>query len=155
MGNFLTSWGTVSFQIRGLCYIYVCVCMCVCSVIVYSHRGHLQCASDWWSEIEVRFCVTSSLFSRLGGPPQGPPAPHVNPAFFQQGGVPPHQAPPHQGPPPPHGPPHGYGPPPASQVSELFSWCAKCSSYVINWVQCWLLNYGCKEDILKTTLMTE
>jgi hypothetical protein len=54
----------------------------------------------------------------------------VNPAFFQQGGVPPHQAPPHQGPPPPHGPPHGYGPPPASQVTELFNWCEKHSSEV-------------------------
>ncbi|CAH1106328.1 unnamed protein product [Psylliodes chrysocephalus] len=79
-----------------------------------------------------------------GAPPQGPPqgpAPHVNPAFFQQGGGPPPpiqhmpgpgpvmppqgppQGPPHgpvgppHGPPmgptnvPPHGPPHGYGPP--------------------------------------------
>lgn len=61
-----------------------------------------------------------------GGPPpggpQGPPAPHVNPAFFQQ--QPPHQPHPQQGPPPPgpphgppgHGPPHGYGPPPSSRV---------------------------------------
>lgn len=58
--------------------------------------------------------------------PQGPPAPHVNPAFFQQqGGAPPHQPHPQAGPPPSgpphvpqgHGPPHGYGPPPSSRVN--------------------------------------
>ncbi|KAG4069465.1 hypothetical protein HA402_001764 [Bradysia odoriphaga] len=44
----------------------------------------------------------------MGGPggPQGP-APHVNPAFFNQGG-PPHGPPQHQG--PPIGPPHGQAP---------------------------------------------
>lgn len=51
------------------------------------------------------------------GPPQGGPAPHVNPAFFNQGGGPPqHQGGPPLGGGPPHGGPHnmsghGGGPP--------------------------------------------
>ncbi|CAB3368697.1 Hypothetical predicted protein [Cloeon dipterum] len=60
------------------------------------------------------------MMQPLGPPPGQMPAPHVNPAFFPPGAVPPHQAPPpHPGGPhgPPHGPPHaapqGYGPPPS------------------------------------------
>lgn len=60
----------------------------------------------------------------MGGgmpPQQQGPAPHVNPAFFNQGGPPQHQMHPHSAPPvqmgqppniQPHGPPsHGYNPP--------------------------------------------
>uniref|UniRef100_A0A1Q3EXM0 Cleavage and polyadenylation specificity factor subunit 6 n=1 Tax=Culex tarsalis TaxID=7177 RepID=A0A1Q3EXM0_CULTA len=45
----------------------------------------------------------------MGGPGQGP-APHVNPAFFNQGGNP--GSHPNGGPPGPHGPSSGQGPPP-------------------------------------------
>lgn len=45
----------------------------------------------------------------MGGPGQGP-APHVNPAFFNQGGNP--GSHPNGGPPGPHGPSSGGGPPP-------------------------------------------